>query len=573
MEATPIMILREAFITNFGSYDELQFDYGHLGLSLISGVTGSGKSTLFDIPMWILFGKTAKDVSSDDVKSWKNPSEDTVGIIQIELSDKSIKIHRVRGKVNDLYWIENDSEFQNRGKDITETQQLINSLLGIDHDLYTTIFYFHEFSPTSTFFIDKPKTRRELFEKLTNLKIPLLLLEKCAFTKKQLKKDSIEKSQKSQLEASKINQLKEHLETLTRYSTTWDLERKNKIHELTLKNNNFHKEKEEKISVLLTKNDNYLLQKNSKILKIMDKISQLSKKVHDLKDIGQNILLLKHELDHYEKTEKCSECGNPKNFSSYSNLVSDINKLTLKEQKFKEYCSQLNRLEDEKSLIEREPNPYENLIDICVDQLNMYEIELNNVLLQKNPYFTQIELVGKKVTKLTDEYTELTNSIVKTQNDINLISLLTDLIINMKSHLLHNSVRDIRELCNRYLSDYFDAELLVDLNIKDDDTLEVLVTKNGYSCSYKQLSKGQRRLLRLVFSIAVMKVSANNFSINNENLFFDEALDGLDSNFKIKAFDLFTELELAHTSVLLVDHADEFKTLFSNRFNVIFIRR
>ena len=47
-------------LSNFGSYEKLEFDFTDLGLSLVSGPTGSGKSTLQDGPYWVMFGELLK---------------------------------------------------------------------------------------------------------------------------------------------------------------------------------------------------------------------------------------------------------------------------------------------------------------------------------------------------------------------------------------------------------------------------------------------------------------------------------------------------------------------------------
>ena len=65
-----------------------------------------------------------------------------------------------------------------------------------------------------------------------------------------------------------------------------------------------------------------------------------------------------------------------------------------------------------------------------------------------------------------------------------------------------------------------------------------------------------------------MKVSANSAGIQFENLFFDESLDGLDDELKTKAFDLFSELEKDHSSILMIDHAPSFQNLFQNKYKI-----
>ena len=65
-----------------------------------------------------------------------------------------------------------------------------------------------------------------------------------------------------------------------------------------------------------------------------------------------------------------------------------------------------------------------------------------------------------------------------------------------------------------------------------------------------------------------MEASANKAGQHIENLFLDEALDGLDVNLKVKAYALFEKLSQEHSSVLVIDHAPELQALFHQKFHV-----
>ncbi len=137
----------------------------------------------------------------------------------------------------------------------------------------------------------------------------------------------------------------------------------------------------------------------------------------------------------------------------------------------------------------------------------------------------------------------------------------------LRAELLKMAINAIQEETNNYLERYFDSELRIHFTL-DGDSLDVGVQKSGNSCSYKQLSKGQRQLLKLTFALSVMAASANQSGVKFENLFFDEALDGLDEKLKLKAFTLFEALEPSFTSIFLIDHAPAFQNMFTKKFAV-----
>lgn len=179
------MKLIKAQIENFSSYESLEFNFSDQGLALVSGPTGSGKSTLCDIAPWILFGKTAKGGAVDDILSW--PGDKVAkGSILVEILGQSIKITRSRGpkpKDNDLY-----IDDQIRGKDITDTQKLINQRLNLDCELYLSGSYVHEFSSTAAFFITTPKARRTICEQLVDLSLAKKIQVDSSEQKKELKR-------------------------------------------------------------------------------------------------------------------------------------------------------------------------------------------------------------------------------------------------------------------------------------------------------------------------------------------------------------------------------------------------
>ena len=104
---------------NFGSYKQLDFNLSGQGLTLISGPTGAGKSTLCDLVPWTLFGKTAKNGQADEVRSW-GIRDTTSASVQLYLNNEHVVVYRARGnKDNDLYFWRGNGPHE-RGKDIPD---------------------------------------------------------------------------------------------------------------------------------------------------------------------------------------------------------------------------------------------------------------------------------------------------------------------------------------------------------------------------------------------------------------------------------------------------------------------
>ena len=174
-----ILRILSIHVNNFASYKELDFDFTSQGLTLLQGATGSGKSTLCDTVTWILFGVTAKGGTVSEVLSW-NDDKPCRGSIIVNIHGKEIQILRIRGatKDNDLIlWADGKA---NRGKDLLDTQRLINEKLGINADLYLAGAYLHEFSQTAAFFTTTAKNRRILCEQLADLSLAKVLTSKAS---------------------------------------------------------------------------------------------------------------------------------------------------------------------------------------------------------------------------------------------------------------------------------------------------------------------------------------------------------------------------------------------------------
>jgi len=460
------MRILSVHLENFGSYETLDFDFKDQGLTLIQGSTGSGKSTFMDAVPWVLFGKTAKGGTVDEILSW-SASGRTVGVIGLKHNNEVITIGRYR-KPNDLI-MRIDGEIY-RGKDLNDTQRIINDTLGLNVDLYLSSSYFHEFSQTAQFFTTTAKNRRIICEQVVDLSLPTKLQENTSIELKSLKTKENEinlniKEIQASVNSLKLMQTKE----ITRYDD-WEKEHNFEINTL----------KKRLLDFEATKN---------KALKTTD--------------------------------GKCLACGQPT---------------------------------DKYHRTETHLNPYEKALELALQKTNPHTGA-------KKDYSDQIKENENLLSELNTAYKKWHES---TTN----LELLQEIISEFRSVLITNTILQIEQYTNSLLSDYFDGEFKVALDITVKDKLEVLITKDGNECSYTQLSKGQRQLLKLSFGIAVMKAVSNNSGVSCNCAFFDEALDGLDDTFKMKAVKLLEQMATEYESLFLVEHSETVKAMLPSKYNV-----
>jgi DNA repair exonuclease SbcCD ATPase subunit len=521
------MRLLTAHVQNFGSYRDLWLDYTNQGLTLVSGATGSGKSTLCDVACWGLFGQTAKNGNADEVRSWQTPSEPTIGVLRVELIGTIISITRVRGKAsqNDLYWIEeSDPKIEKRGKDITETQNLLEKRLGISAYLYLAGGYYSEFSPTGSFFTAKASERRAVFEQIVSLDFAVFLDRRSKEERASIKKEIRQYHDELKRLEGRIEQSLSSQENAERAAKTWEQIQQRNIEVLQLKFSKFEKEKQEKIQ-------------------------KITAEMNDLSGLLESPRLLESLKKEIEISSRCQSCGGL-NQEAQQRLLALNTRMVENEGRLADLQTLEMGLEDLKILL----NPY-------IDQL---ELQITT----KNPHLTSMSKVQVDTTALNQQLNLLKEKEASSSKRFEALICLSDLSAKMRAVLLGNAVNTIEKRTNELLEKHFDAELRVEFALTGSDSLDVSITKAGYESAYRQLSKGQRQLLRLCFSVSVMEAASNNAGVHFSQLMFDEALDGLDSALKVKAFALFETLAQTHESVMVIDHNPDFQELFDHRYEV-----
>lgn len=535
------MKLLRCLVRNFVSYEELNFDFSNVGLALLYGPTGAGKSTVMDVATWCMYGVTAKDGAVDDVRSWVKPEEVTHGSLEVEVAGKTIDIVRNRGTAsqNDLYWEEDNGEIK-RGKDITETQKLLEKRLGVTADLYLSGAYYHEFSPASAFFVTSAKQRRAIFEKVAVLDFPVKLAAK-AFEQRKVKKELVKTAYIEVSKAEgKLEQIIESQNNTREYARSWNEKQVAIILELKEKFKNFEVEKTSKIQALQLKSDLFEKNRYSRIDKIINTLDKWQK-----------------DLDAYDSSQgpECPTCGAPS-----KNHIEAKEKHSALSYSYKILLKDLERHKNEQ-------NPHIKEISATNRWENYYEVQLNAEIKKINPFDKQIEELSLLIVDTEKMVKALEGSLSQLISHVASLEHIYKLSFSLRAELLKRAVSDIEVQTNSYIETYFEGEFRVQFVVNGDD-LDVSITKGGYPCVYKQLSKGQRGLLKLCFVISIMKASANNAGVHFDNIFFDEALDGLDAEFKVKAYNLFECLAKDHNNVLVIDHATELKSLFSNKLKV-----
>lgn len=505
------MKITKCKVSNFGSYNNLEFAFDYKGLYLIHGPTGAGKSTLCDIIPWVLFGHTSKNGSVDEVLSWNSMGYPTEGVI--ELGD--IQIVRKRNP-NDLYIIPIAGGEAVRGKDLLDTQKLINHHLGIDCDLYLAGSHYHEFSQAAQFFTASAKNRRLLCEQIVDLSLPKRLQSKLV----EIRKKEEIKLKQAEVGHSQVNYV---LEVIRKDI----IKNSNRVQE-------WHIAQDLKITLLRKELDDF--EDTRRIA--LECIST------DIEKVNKTIKTLALELSEISDAAICTECGANSKHKEVSHakvkMVSEETRLVRLQDNYNNMLAKENTYLDQIDKAITAPNPYSGLLSDSREQQTVAQIDA----------YVMSAVIDTAKYNLAD------------------YEVLGEILEAFRSRLIGETVEHIQKQTNTYLNDYFNAEIMVTFSATSADKVEVTIQKDEHVCSYTQLSKGQRCLLKLCFGLSVMKYIAAHHAIKFESIFIDEAFDGLDEAFKSKAYRLLTEFAVDYKSVFVVEHSTMMKEQFVNKIEV-----
>jgi len=527
---------------------------------------GTGKTTIINALSYALYGTALTNIRKDNLVNKTNTKAMLV-TIEFEVNGVDYKIERGR-KPNVLkFYIgeqEQEAKDDNSQGDSRETQQEIERLLGMKHEMFKHVVALNTY--TEPFLALKPNDQRAIIEQLLGI---TLLSEKAELLKEQSKatKDAIQQEEaniKAVVDANK--RIEEQIEATQRRQMLWLTKRKDDV------------------AKLQTALDELLkLDIDAEILAHKE-LSTYNQKRKDLADLDKAIARSEQDLTREVKgidnltgdiatlrEHKCNTCKQDLHDEKHIELLAikesklkdaetqqgvhagDLQALILAKQELGELGSQPKTFYDNEALAIQHRSSIASIQE-----------QITSKTAEEDPYTEQI--ADMKATALAEiDYTKMNElSRIKDHQEF-----LYKLLTNKDSYIRKRIIDQNLSYLNARLSQYLDRIGLPHTVVFMND-LSVNITELGRELDFDNLSRGERNRLILSLSWSFRDVWESLYQPINL-LFIDELIDsGMDASGVENAMAILKKMSRdSHKSIWLVSHRDELGGRVNNILTVV----
>ena len=515
---------------------------------------GTGKTTIINALSYALYGTALTNIRKDNLVNKTNTKAMLV-TIEFEVNGIDYKIERGR-KPNVLkFYIgeqEQEAKDDNSQGDSRETQQEIERLLGMSHDMFKHIVALNTY--TEPFLALKPNDQRAIIEQLLGI---TLLSEKAEALKEQSKstKDAIQQEEfkiKAVQDANK--RIEEQIEATQRRQMLWLTKRKDDVAKLQTALDELLKLDID--AEIIAHKELSVFNQLRKDLTDLDKA--IARSEQDLAREVKGIANLTGDIQQL-RDHKCNTCGQDLHDNKHEELLA-IKESTLRDAETQHgvHAGDLEALIAAKAeLGEPGSQPktfYDNEGDAIQHRSSIASIQeqITSKTAEEDPYTEQI--ADMKATALAEiDYTKMNElSRVKDHQEF-----LYKLLTNKDSYIRKRIIDQNLSYLNARLSQYLDRIGLPHTVVFMND-LSVNITELGRELDFDNLSRGERNRLILSLSWSFRDVWESLYQPINL-LFIDELIDsGMDASGVENAMAILKKMSRdAHKSIWLVSHRDE----------------
>lgn len=612
-------------IKNFLTIGNAEINLNDRGLLLVQGVNtddssansnGSGKSSITDALCWCLYGKTARDVSGDDVINHSAKKDCEVTIVIQDGSNK-YRISRYRkhsdfGSTILAELIIDDEVVSLTKGTMKDTQDVVDRIVGCSHEVFTASIYAGQEKMPDLPAMSESQLKT-LIEEASGIKI---LDEANAVAREKYKKVIAMRDEVKQ-ECVRYQYVKEDREALLSatkgqqedFLTNKDLRVKKKLSEalsekFKLKELNviiehtnieaLESERKELKSTLrkrheatkalsdlskqvltaskaLNKAENAFNSEKKQLVKLIDEIKQIKETV------GTNCTSCGKEIcEHDVEAVKQAKTEQAKTIKAglvelEKNVLAEKAKLTEIENEYentRDTVGDFSELEVRLEYLEKEIQAYEvakSKIDNIHANIENIKKQALEMKMESDPYESQVQSFQQEVIALTEKLNELNEKLNKLNEQVDIAENVVFVFgqKGVRSHILDTVTPYLNERTAQYLGALSDGNIsaqwtTLTKNSKGEikDKFSIIVKNDKGANSFNGLSGGEKRKVRLATCMALQDLVSSR-AIKPIDLFIaDEIDDALDTAGIERLMTVLNQKARDKGTVLVISHND-----------------
>jgi len=514
---------------------------------------GTGKTTIINALSYALYGVALTNIKRNNLIN-KTNNKGMLVTLTFEKDNVNYKVERGRSP-NVLKFFVNDEEqelIDESQGDSRKTQETINELLGMSHNMFKHILALNTY--TEPFLSMKVNDQKDIIEQLLGITI---LSEKAEKLKEKIRetKDSItEENAKINAQQQSNERITETIDSLKLKQSAWESTKKTNIEKL-----------QKGIDELEHLDVDSELDKHEKL----QNWEELNTKINNLKKETSTLesALLRADKSVDKVTKDISELDNAVCYACGQELqedkVKEIEDKKAKEledalayqkeitDKLKVATDQLNDIGD----INGRPDTfYETIKEVYDHKQNVAQLQqaLQNTNTETDPYQEQIDdLTNTGIQEIDWSTINAFNDLKEHQE------FLLKLLTNKDSFIRKKIIDQNLSYLNNRLTHYLDKLGLPHQVVFMND-LSVEITQLGQDLDFDNLSRGERNRLILGMSFAFRDVWESLYQ-NINLLFIDELVDsGMDTSGVENSLAILKKMgREREKNVYLISHKDE----------------
>ena len=527
---------------------------------------GTGKTTIINALSYALYGQALSNIRKDNLVNKTNAKGMLVSL-KFNISEQSYQIERGR-KPNVLKFYINNREQTSQDDasqgDSRETQDAIESVLGMSHDMFKHILALNTY--TEPFLSLKANDQRTIIEQL----LGITMLSERAERIKELNRETRDAITQEEFRIRAITEanrrIEEQIEAIKRRQTLWTAKHIEDLANLTSALTSLQ---EINIDIEIHAHQDH---------KAWDQ------KRKDINDLASNISRIKLDLGREEKTivklikdiaaletHTCHACGQDLHDSKHEEVLTGKQQdLATARANAYIHADELARLESAHKGLGTLGKPPKMFYDREADAIQ-HRATLENLQKQiadksaeVDPYGEQIEEMQGQALQVID-YNTL-NELTRLQEHQD---FLLKLLTSKDSFIRKKIIEQNLSYLNARLTHYLDRIGLPHTVVFQND-LTVSIEELGRELDFDNLSRGERNRLILSMSWAFRDVWESLYQPINV-LFIDEMIDsGLDTQGVENALAILKKMSRErHKSIWLVSHRDELAGRVENILKVV----